>query len=175
MAGPEGLTAFCHREYPRLVGALDLYVGDLHVAEELAQEALARASQRWVKVSQLESPGGWTHHVAMNLANSWFRRRAAERRARARLGSAVEIHEDPDTADRHAVRAAVSALPERQRTVLIMRYYLDLSAPEVAGRLGTTPGAVRALTKRAVAQLRDELGPRSLQLIEEDDDAVRRA
>lgn len=173
MVAPHDLVVFCDREYPRLVGALDLYVGDLLVAEELAQEALVRASQRWSRVSQLDSPGGWTHRVAINLANSWFRRRAAERRARSRMSDAV-VHHDPDGADRAAVRAAVAALPERQRTALVLRYYLDLSAGEVAERLGTTPGAVRASTKRAMASLREQLGPDAPDL-QEDDDVARRA
>lgn len=173
MSAPEDLAAFCRREYPRLVGALDLYVGDLYIAEELAQEAMVRASQRWSKVSQLESPGGWTYRVAINLANSWFRRRAAERRAQARIGR-VEAHRDPDGADREAVRRAVTSLPERQRTALVLRYYLDLSAGEVARRLGTTPGAVRASTKRAVASLREELG-HDATILEEDNDVTRPA
>lgn len=157
-ADDEAFQAFCQREYPRLVGALDLYVGDLAVAEELAQEALMRAGANWRRVGSLESPGGWTHRVAMNLANSWFRRRAAERRARARLGPGEQVHHDADGADRQAVRAAVAALPTKQRTALVLRYYLDLPAEEVAAQLGTTAGAVRALTKRAVATLRAELG-----------------
>lgn len=164
MRAPEDLASFCEREYPRLVGALDLYLGDLHVAEELAQEALIRASKRWARVGQLESPGGWTYRVAINLANSWFRRRRAERRAYRRLDADPQAHHDVDVADRHAVRDAVRALPDRQRTALILRYYLDLPAPEVAERMGTTHGAVRALTKRAIAALRDQLGPDAITI-----------
>lgn len=159
----EELEAFCRREYPRLVGALDLYLGDLHVAEELAQEALVRASKRWERVRTLESPGGWTYRVALNLANSWFRRRRAESRAYERVvgdvGTYRDAHVDVDVPERQAVRDAVRALPDRQRTALILRYYLDLPATEVAERMGTTHGAVRALTKRAVARLRETLGP----------------
>lgn len=160
--------SFCDREYPRLVGALDLYVGDLGIAEELAQEALLRASQRWRVVAQLESPGGWTHRVAMNLANSWFRRRGAERRAKARLGPVADVHHDPDAADRAAVRTAVASLPEKQRTALVLRYYLDLPVAEVAAQIGTSDAAVRALTKRAIAALRTDLG-RSVHDLEEAD------
>jgi RNA polymerase sigma-70 factor (sigma-E family) len=173
MAAGHDLAVFCDREYPRLVGALDLYVGDLAVAEEIAQEALVRASQRWSRVSQLDSPGGWTYRVAINLANSWFRRRAAERRARRRLDPTL-VHHDPDTADHEAVRTAMAALPERQRTALVLRYYLDLPATEVADRLGTTPGAVRAATKRAIASLRQQLGPQAPDM-QEDDHVSRRA
>lgn len=185
MAAPDDLRAFCEVEYPRLVAALDLHVGDLHVAEELAQEALVRASQRWTKVSALESPGGWTHRVAMNLATSWWRRRQAEWRANRRatlpataakpvgsdrpvLVEAVPATDPADGADRQAVRRAVADLPAKQRTAVVYRYFLDLSADETAARMGTTPGAVRALTKRAVATLRDRLGPDTVTIEEVD-------
>lgn len=85
----EGVTlaAFCRREYPRLVGALSLYCGDADVAEELAQEALIRAADRWPHVGQMDAPGAWVYRVGMNLCGSWFRRKRAERRANARVGA----------------------------------------------------------------------------------------
>lgn len=148
-------VAFCAAEFPRLTGALGLYVGDRAVAEELAQEALLRACRRWERVSQLDSPGGWTWRVARNLANSHLRRRRAERRARTRL---EEDHRptthDGDTAGRVAVRRAVAELPERQRTVLVMRYFLDRSVQQTGEELGVSQDAVRSLTKRAIATLR---------------------
>lgn len=152
-------VAFCSEEFPRLVGALGLYVGDEAIAEELAQEALLRACRRWERVSQLDSPGGWTWRVARNLANSHLRRRQAERRARARLSSRDQPgggagHE---VAEAHAVRRAVAGLPERQRRVLVLRYFLDWSVEATATEVGRSPDAVRSLTKRAVASLREEL------------------
>lgn len=159
MAAPSDFAAFCHREYPRLVRSLDLYLGDAHTAEDLAQEALLRAAQRWGRVSRLQSPGGWTYRVAINLANSQWRRRAARRRAHQRLaGHAAVLHEDPDVADQRAVREAICRLPSRQRTALVLRHYLGLSAGEVGEQLGCSPEAVRALTKRALGMLRDDLG-----------------
>src|SRR5688572_8126222 len=106
------VTAFVIREFPRLVGALDLYVGDLGVAEELAQEALMRACARWRHVRTLQSPGGWTYRVGINLACSHLRRRQAEVRARRRVGPQVEAVDDEDIALRDTVRAAVLTLPE---------------------------------------------------------------
>lgn len=157
--GPQAdAAAFCAAEWPQLVRALSLYVGDPHVAEELAQEALLRACRRWSSVSQLDSPGGWTWRVATNLANSHFRRRRAARRASQRIGSEDRTHRDPDGGDAVAVRQAVARLPERQRTALVLRHVWGLSAPETAARLGITPDAVRSLTKRATATLRGQLG-----------------
>jgi RNA polymerase sigma-70 factor (sigma-E family) len=152
------LSAFCEDEHPRLVGALSLYCGDRGVAEELAQDALARACRDWRRVRRLEAPGAWAHRVAINLANSYFRRRAAERRAKRRLGDrertqAPEL--DPATAI--TIRTAVASLPRRQRTALVLRYYADLSVRDVAEALGCPEGTVKTLTSKAIASLREEL------------------
>jgi len=82
--------------------------------------------------------------------------RQAATRARIRIGPGSAVHEDPDSAHAVAVRHAVSALPERQRTALILRYYLDLSAEQAAQVMDVSSDAVRSLTKRAVAALREE-------------------
>lgn len=149
-------AAFCAAEYPQLVRAMSLYVGDADVAEELAQETLLRACRQWARVSQLESPGGWCWRVATNLANSHFRRRRAARRAHQRLGDGD--HHEVDVSDVLAVRQAVAGLPERQRTAVVLRHVVGLSAPDTAGRMGISADAVRSLTKRATASLRDQLG-----------------
>lgn len=166
MREPEGFTEFCSREYPRLVGSLSLHCRDVHVAEELAQDALARACDRWRSVSQMDAPGAWVHRVAVNLANSWFRRRRAERKAHVRLQGGVTRHHDPDVSDNLAVRQAVLRLPALQRTVLGLRYFADLSVAETAATLGMSDDAVKAHTRRAVAALRGHLAPDRLQASE---------
>lgn len=148
---------FCAAAWRPLVSAVAHHCGDVHLAEELVQEALVRACRRWTEVSQLASPIGWTYRVAVNLSTSAWRRRQAEQRARARHGVADDRHEDVDTSERLAVRDALAALTPRQREAVVMRYFLDLSAEQVAAVTGSTPGAVRGLTHRAVAVLRDEL------------------
>jgi RNA polymerase sigma-70 factor (ECF subfamily) len=151
-------AAFCRAEYPRLVGTLVLLLGDADVAQELAQEALLRACARWDRVRGLDSPGGWTWRVAHNLAVSHLRRRS---RSTHLIGASPQTtHHDPDVAAVLSVRAAVAALPLRQRTALVLRHYLDLPVDEVAGRMEVSPDAVRSLTKRAIAALRDHLQTR---------------
>lgn len=155
--GDRDAAAFCEAEYPRLVAGLSMFV-ESAVAEELAQEALLRACRNWPRVSGLESPGGWTWRVARNLATSHFRRRAARRRAHRRLSApVVEAQRDPDGADVVAVRRAVAELPERQRTAVVLRHAMDLSVQQTASWMGVTPDAVRSLTKRGAATLRDLL------------------
>lgn len=158
-SGHEDAAAFCAASYPQLVGALSLYVGDRHVAEELAQEALLRACQQWPKVSALESPGGWTWRVATNLANSHFRRRRVARRAQRRMESRTDVsYIDPDGGDAVAIRRAVAALPERQRSAFVLRHVQELTVEETAAQMGASADAVRSLTKRAAATLRGQLG-----------------
>lgn len=154
---PGDLDAFCRREYPRLVGTLSLYCGDRHLAEELAQEALARACGRWAEVSQMHAPGAWVHRVGINAANSYWRRLRAGRRAQARLQSGAKLdHHDPDSASDDALRRAVAELPDRQRTALVLRYFAEMSVPETASTMGISDQAVRNLTHRAVARLRED-------------------
>ncbi len=133
-----------------LVGSLALYCGDRAVAEELAQEALARAWLRWPK---LEDPKAWTYRTAFNLASSWGRRRSAERRANRRAGEMAPVNE-PDRADVHAVREAVAALPDRQRAVIVSRFFLGFDVRETAEVLGCAEGTVKAATHQALAALR---------------------
>lgn len=168
-----GQEQFCAEAYPRLVAGLAHYCGDLHLAEEFAQSALLKACRHWSSVREARSPVGWCYRVGVNAANSWFRRAAAERRARARLGQPSEVHVDPDAADRMAVHAALSTLTPQQREAVLLRYFLDLSVQETAHLLDATPGAVRALTHRAVQALRDELGSAFESRVEEEVDDVR--
>jgi RNA polymerase sigma factor (sigma-70 family) len=132
-----------------LVGSLALYCGDAAVAEELAQEALARAWLRW---SKLDDPKAWTYRAGFNLAASWGRRRSAERRAnrRASAGDSPQV----DLADVHAVRSAVAALPDRQRAVIVCRFFLTLDVRETAEVLDCAEGTVKAATHQALASLR---------------------
>jgi RNA polymerase sigma-70 factor (sigma-E family) len=159
--GRDAFEAFARREHPRLVGALTLYCGDPGVAEELAQDTLVRVRERWTRVSAAERPGAYAHRIAINLANSRFRRRSAERRALARLAGIAPPpgSEDPSArSDGEAVRAAVAALPPRQREVVVRRYFLDESVADVAAATGITEGSVKSATHRALASLRDGLG-----------------
>ena len=149
-------VAFCAAEFPRLVRGLTFYVGSQALAEELAQEALFRACSRWEHVGELERPGAWCRRVAINLANSQLRRRRLERRTRHRLFEG-DAFTDPDTATAVVVQQAVSALPARQRTVVVLRLVYDLSVQDVAAEMSLSVDAIKSLTKRAVATLRDEL------------------
>jgi DNA-directed RNA polymerase specialized sigma24 family protein len=93
----------------------------------------------------------------VNLARFWFRRKMAERRALARLGTDPAEHHAPDLADVVTIRQKVAALPQRQRTPLVLRYYAYLPY-----RAGCRPHGVhtwhrQVLTNKAMRSLRSEL------------------
>ncbi len=149
---PDDLTAFCTAEWPRLVGALSLYTGDADLAQDLAQEAVARLCREWRKVKRLDAPGAWLHRVARNLAHSHFRRLGVGRRAAERLGSPTAVN---DADDAVTTRVVVASLPERERDAIVLRYYVGYSVREVAEVLGVPEGTVKTLTHRAIGRLRD--------------------
>lgn len=124
------------------------------MAEELAQEALLRACERWDEVRTMRNPSGWVYRTALNLSASSYRRRAAEKRALQRSAPSRDVHIDADAADRLAVRAAVLGLPGPQRTVLALRHYLRLTVAEAAEVMGISEAAVKSHATRAVAALR---------------------
>lgn len=139
---------------PKLQAFLSVQYGH-HVAEELAQEALARAHLHWPALAASPQPQAWVFRVAMNLGASLRRRRAAERRALEQAGR--DTHPapgQPDHDDVLAVREAVMALPRRARSVLLLRYFADLSIAQTAAVLRCTPGTVKSDTHDAVAALR---------------------
>lgn len=156
MTDDEALARVCEAGYPRLVAALTHQVGDPWLAEDLAQEALVRMCDHWGKVAHLDEPMGWAFRVGANLGSSWFRRRAAERRAHDRTGTSSE-HRDPDGADAVAVRQALARLTDKQRRVVVLRFHLRMTHAEIAEVTGSNTGAVRVLVHRSVAALREYL------------------
>ena len=75
------LEEACAAEFPRLLRLLTLYCGNREVARDLAQEALARGCVHWQRVQRMDDQKAWYSRVALNLANSRWRRLKAERRA----------------------------------------------------------------------------------------------
>jgi RNA polymerase sigma-70 factor, ECF subfamily len=151
-------AAFVVAEQPRLVRACHLLLDDHAVAEEVAQEALLRAASRWEHVRILESPGGWTHRVALNLATSQLRRWRVELRVRRHVATASERHRpEHDHDDALAVREALQRLPAAQRRLLVLRHVLQWRATEIAALDEVAAATVRQRLTRARTALRDEL------------------
>jgi RNA polymerase sigma-70 factor (sigma-E family) len=138
-----------------LVRFARVLTGDEHRAEDLVQEALARAYLRWSRIVRTDRPDVYLRRAVVNANRSWWRRassrerpveRAAERTAPGDLGA--------EAAERDALRRAISTLPARQRAVLVLRYYEDLDDATVAEILGCTTTTVRTHAARALNTLR---------------------
>jgi RNA polymerase sigma-70 factor (sigma-E family) len=151
------LEAFCHIQHPRLVRLLSLHCGDAETARDLTQETLVKVCQHWKKVRRMDEPGAWVTRVAINLANSHFRRASVRRRLDTPPDPAVAQTESPDAMEGWMVRAAVSTLPERQRTALVLRYFEDMSVDQTAQVMGVSASAVKKLTARGVERLHELL------------------
>jgi RNA polymerase sigma factor (sigma-70 family) len=152
LAERQGFAEFCRVEWPRLVGSLYLSTGDRALAEDLAQETLARAFAHWRRVSTLDAPGGWAHRVSLNLLRSHARRHRVATDAQPRLVTPVPPQLDPS--DAVALRSELLRLPERQRIAVVLRYFADLSVRETAIAMRCPEGTVKTLTYEAIAALR---------------------
>jgi RNA polymerase sigma-70 factor (ECF subfamily) len=119
--------------------------GDMAEAQDIAQEAFARAWQRWPVVRACDSPEAWVRRVATNLAASRWRR---IRVARAAAGQAAEQHTPEVSTDTVALVSGLRTLPERQRTVLVLHYMCDLTVDQIAAELGCPPGSVKSWLSR---------------------------
>lgn len=135
-----------------LVGAMTLRLGSRSIGEEIAQDAMARAWERWSDVSLMANPKGWVYRVAFDLAGSRWRRHFAERRALQRLGA----HPEPVlwSVESIELHAALAELSPRQKEVIILRYFVECSVAETAEALGISDGTVKTQTHRAIARLR---------------------
>jgi RNA polymerase sigma-70 factor (sigma-E family) len=152
------LDAAFRRDYGPLVRLATLLV-DREVAEELVQDAFVRTHGRLSRVA----PGKvsvYLRSAVINGARSHLRRRMVQRRhlpPPPPLAVAAEVG-GVAAAERTEVFRALDALPNRQREVLLLRYYLDLSENEIAETLGISTGSVKQHAHRGLAALAATLG-----------------
>ena len=142
-------------------------VGDKDTAQDLVDEAFARAFASWRTVSRHPAPAAWVVRTALNANISRWRRRRRE----------VSVPDPGRVADPAAVEgaaagpvdpevmAALMRLPARQRQVVALRLFLDLDTGRTAQVLGIAPSTVKAHLARALASLREDLMPEPQQEI----------
>jgi RNA polymerase sigma-70 factor (sigma-E family) len=135
-----------------------LLTADPDQAEDVYQETLHRLAQRWSRVG---NPRAFCRRVMNNIVID----QARARKRRPRELFAVYDRGDPRSADpvtaaelRPSLLAALSTLTVQQRTIVVLRYFDDLSENEVAELLDVSPGTVKSTASRAVAQLRTQPG-----------------
>jgi len=148
---------FTKETYGKIMATVRLVVRDTATAQDVAQEAFARAYINWPKLWPEGNPAGWTYRVATNLAINWRRRAAREVRAVARLSKRDDFLVDAPEAYPE-LHAAVASLPARQRMAVALHYVLGLTMDEAADAMKCRPGTVKSLLFSARERLRKELG-----------------
>ena len=145
------IAEFVDGEYRRVVATVEMVCGSLATAEDAVQEGLARAWERESRGETIDNLAAWVTTVSLNLARSQMRRWRTERKVTARLAPLQRALPDAPgaSAEAHAVRQALSALPRRQREVTALRYYLGLDVAGIAAWLGIGEGTVKAQLFRA--------------------------
>jgi RNA polymerase sigma factor (sigma-70 family) len=147
---------FFEAEYRRLCQALLLLTGDAYEAEDLAQEAMTRALERWERVGAMESPAGYVYRTALNLNRKRIRRLIVS--ARRVLASVPTEDHSGMVEDQQDVRRALGEVSSREREALVLVDWLELNAEEAGQLLGIAPGTLRVRLHRGRAKLRDLLG-----------------
>lgn len=158
-AAPRALDDVVRDHLPGLLRYATVLVGDGHTAADLVQEVLLRAHVRWNRIALMERPDLYLRRMVTNEHLSW-RRRWHVRTIHPAEDDVLAAHATPqgdhadDVGHDDTMWQHLAALPPRQRTVLVLRYYEGLSDPEIATVLGTTSATVRSHAARALATLR---------------------
>jgi RNA polymerase sigma-70 factor (sigma-E family) len=152
---PEGFREFVAARSPSLVRAAWLLTGNEATAHDLVQTALAKTWTRWERVTRQDAPEGYVRRVMLSTFLTWNRRRWRGEVAVAEVPDRADVRDSFADADlRRAVAGALRVLPPRQRAVVVLRYFDDLTVSQVADALGCSVGTVKSQTSRALASLR---------------------
>jgi RNA polymerase sigma factor (sigma-70 family) len=146
-----GFDAFYRRARTSIGRALALALGDADLATEATDEALARAYERWAKVSTLDRPEGWVYRVGLNWATSVLRRRRNHQQLYVAAPVESPVITDP------AVHASIAELDIDHRAVVVCRHLLGWSVAETAAALRIREGTVKSRLHRANRILQSRL------------------
>lgn len=152
----EEFAEFVHAAWPGLYRTAYLMLGDHQLAEDLVQTSLAKTYASWRKVKERAAAPAYARVVLANTAASWFRRKSWRNEHPTEELPDSGTEHDPTT--RTALVDALATLAPRQRAVVVLRYYDDLSVREVAHALDISEGTVKSQTSDALARLRAQLG-----------------
>jgi RNA polymerase sigma-70 factor (sigma-E family) len=147
-----------HLELVRLAVVM---LGDLATAEDVVQDCYERLHRRWHAIREPSRALAYARSSVLNGCRSVHRRSAVYRKYEPRLAQPADATV-PDaiaaSADRGQLAAALRELPRRQREVLVLRYYADLSVKEIAETLRISPSNARACMSRGLAALAAAIG-----------------
>ncbi|MGO4597188.1 SigE family RNA polymerase sigma factor [Terrabacter sp. 2RAF25] len=158
-------TDFVRAHSATLFRTAYLMTGDYQRAEDLLQTTLVRVYQRWPRVREMHRPVGYARKVLVSQSTSWWRRCSSHEAPGLRTDEpdGVDLVRDLDEHER--VWTAVLRLPPRQRAVMVLRYYEDLTEAEIAATLDMAPGTVKshahAASHRLAEMLAEPVTPRA--------------
>ncbi|BCB80080.1 hypothetical protein GCM10022251_07420 [Phytohabitans flavus] len=135
-----------------------LLAGDWATAEDLLQTALTKTYLAWKRLGEIEAVEPYARRVLVNTATSWWRRRWHGERPTEVLPERAAPDQIEEQLERDALWRHVKALPARQRAVLVLRFYEDLTEAQTAALLDISTGTVKSQTSRALNTLRQRLG-----------------
>ena len=164
-AADVGVSELYAAHWHGLVRLAYLMVHDSTLAEDIAQDALVAVHQRWGRLRDTHAALGYVRRTIVNRARSALRHQGVVDRHVRRTGAEESVVSAEHTALAHVehdeMLRALHELSEKQREVLILRYYSDLSEAEIADALGISRGAVKTHAHRGLARLRTVLADRS--------------
>lgn len=136
-----------------------LLIGDHEGAEDCVQEAFARVIARLGHVRTGQAFDAYLRRTIVNLTKNGWRQRSIEHSKGFAASPSTEVapSADVDVIDRLTMFHAIQALPIRQRTAIVLRFYEDLPEADIATVMRCRPGTARSLISRGMAALRSEL------------------
>ena len=147
---------------PALARTAYLLTGDAHLAEDLVQTALFRAARAWHRIEG--DPEPYVRRILYTQNVSWWRARKVTETSIGSYDAPAPTAADSDL--RLTLEEALARLTSRQRTVLVLRYFEDLTEVQTGAVLGIRPGTVKSIARQALARLRT-LSPELTQLVGE--------
>lgn len=162
-AHPPDFDAWVASRGPALLRLALVLTGNTADAEDVVQDALSRALPRWDRIARVEDVDAYVKRMVVNAHTTWWRK------FRRRESPAADVHTGettPGPADgpglgadeRRRLWEACRALPEAQRTAVVLRFYEQLDYDEIASLTGVREGTVRSRVSRGIAVLRAQLG-----------------
>lgn len=153
----EAYVRFVQERHPSLYRTAFLLTGNHHSAQDAVQATLLKVYTSWSRVRRAERPGAYVQRMLANEVVSLHRRRSAGEVPTDRLadlpGARSQLGPEGRVVEAHTVWHALETLSERQRAVVVLRYYADLSEAEIADTLGIAPGTVKSHAHAALAAL----------------------
>lgn len=148
----EGFDDFVVSRSTRLLRSAYLLTGDWTAAEDLLQSSLVKAWSAWSRIEG--DPEPYVRRILVNSHASWWRRRWRGETPTGELPESAQSHPTDRIDDRDSLWRALRRLPARQRAVLVLRYFENLSEAEIADAMGCSLGTVKSQASKALAKLR---------------------